>query len=348
VRTVVATSQPGLVSHTGPPPAAPQRERVAYLDTLKLVLVAVIIAGHGAVAYGDLGNAWPYQDVQEVQLAAVSNLVLSVLVVLGALFAMGLFFLMSGLVTPGSLARKGARTFARERVVRLGAPLVVWTLVLWPGAIWAAHLAAGERHSFWWQLTHQDPVLDTGPMWFVEVLLLFSLAYAAWWSGGRQWAGGDEGDGGPLSGRAVVALAIGISAATVAVRLVFAAGSNEIGQSHLWQWPQYIALFGLGTLAARRHWLDPMPDGIRRGCGFAALGGLVAFGLLGLAMAATGTDGDVLFERHVHWAPLTLAVIEGPLAVGASLWLLGQAQRAQIRPLPRMRPQGRTGQRCAK
>jgi multisubunit Na+/H+ antiporter MnhC subunit len=175
-------------------------------------------------------------------------------------------------------------------------------------------------------------VLDTGPMWFVEVLLLFSLAYAAWWSGGRQRAGGDEGDGGPLSGRAVVALAIGISAATVAVRLVFAAGSNEIGQSHLWQWPQYIALFGLGTLAARRHWLDPMPDGIRRRCGFAALGGLVAFALLGLAMAATGTDGDVLFERHVHWAPLTLAVIEGPLAVGASLWLLGQAQRHLGRP----------------
>jgi hypothetical protein len=33
------------------------RERVAYLDALKVLLVAVIIAGHGALAYGDLESA---------------------------------------------------------------------------------------------------------------------------------------------------------------------------------------------------------------------------------------------------------------------------------------------------
>src|SRR5829696_6324934 len=109
----------------GPAIAREAPARVAYLDRLKLLLVAVIIAGHGAVAYGDLENAWPYQDVQEVQLAAVSNVVLSLAVLAGALFAMGLFFLMSGLVTPGSLARKGgARIFARDRLIRLGAPLL--------------------------------------------------------------------------------------------------------------------------------------------------------------------------------------------------------------------------------
>jgi hypothetical protein len=72
--------------------AGARRERVVYLDMLKLVSVAVIIAGHGAVGYGDLENAWPYQDVQEVQLAPVSNLALSTMVLVGALFAMGLFF----------------------------------------------------------------------------------------------------------------------------------------------------------------------------------------------------------------------------------------------------------------
>jgi peptidoglycan/LPS O-acetylase OafA/YrhL len=83
-----------------------RRERVAYLDNLKLLLVAVIIAGHGALAYGDLENAWPYQDVREVQLAGVSNVTLGMVVIPAALFAMGLFFLISGLVTPGSVSRK--------------------------------------------------------------------------------------------------------------------------------------------------------------------------------------------------------------------------------------------------
>src|SRR5947207_3682234 len=39
-------------------------ERMAYLDGLKVLLVAVIIAGHGAMGYSDLENAWPYQDVR--------------------------------------------------------------------------------------------------------------------------------------------------------------------------------------------------------------------------------------------------------------------------------------------
>jgi hypothetical protein len=86
----------------------------------------VIIAGHGAVAYGDLENAWPYQDVQAVQLAAVSNVALSLLVLVGALFAMGLFFSMSGLMVAASLARKGARIFARDRLTRLGAPVAAF------------------------------------------------------------------------------------------------------------------------------------------------------------------------------------------------------------------------------
>ena len=138
------------------------RERVAYLDNLKLLLVAVIIAGHGAVAYGSLESAWPYQDVQEAQLAGLTDTALAMVVVAAALFAMGLFFLISGLVTPASVSRKGPRTFARDRLIRLGAPLLVWTLVLWPGAIWVSHLAAGDSQSFWVELTDGEPVLDTG------------------------------------------------------------------------------------------------------------------------------------------------------------------------------------------
>ena len=168
------------------------RERVAYLDNLKLLLVAMIIAGHGALAYGDLENAWPYQDVQEVQLAGVSNITLAMVVIPAAMFAMGLFFLISGLVTPGSVWRKGPRRFARDRLIRLGVPLVVWTLVK---------------------------------------------------------------------------LAAAISVVTVLVRPVLPAVSGQIGQSHLWQWPQFIAMFGLGIVAAQRGWLDPVPDRIRRGCG---------------------------------------------------------------------------------
>jgi hypothetical protein len=315
------------------------RPRLAYIDRLKALMVAMIIAGHGAVAYGGLESAWPYQDVQETSLGAASDFALSLVVVLIAMFVMGLFFLISGLVTVPSLDRKGPRRFARDRLVRLGIPLVVWVLLLWPAAIWLAHVAAGRDDTFWDLVTKADPPLDAGPMWFVLVLLLFSLAYAglvALERGGRRRAA--------VSGRDLVRLAIAVSVATVLIRPLLPAASGQPGQSHVWQWPQFIAMFSLGVLSARRGGLSPVPDRIRRRAGRAALAALGGVLLVVAAIGAAGVDGDVVFEPGVHWAPLALAVLEGPLAVGACVWLLGTAQRRLDRPLG---PFERTASRSA-
>jgi len=311
------------------------RRRVAYLDNLKLLLVAVIIAGHGALAYGSLESAWPYQDIQEVQLGAASDLLLQMMVIPAALFAMGLFFLISGLLTPDSVSRKGPKVFARDRLLRLGVPLALWTLIAWPGAIWISREAAGETRSFSDQLLFDsDPFLDPGPMWFVEVLLIYSLVYAAWRSWRRRGTSAISNGlrpatapSTPLSGRTLVLLAMGIWVATVLVRPVFPIVSDQIGQLKLFQWPQFAAMFGLGIVAAQRGWPAPVPARIRRACGFAALGGVMAFFAVFGITAWVGVDPDVVYDTGVHWPALLLATIEGPLAVGASVWLLAVAQQ---------------------
>jgi Acyltransferase family len=299
--------------------------RVAYLDSLKVLLVAVIIVWHGVAGYTDLESAWPYQDVQEVALGELVNNLVAALVLPGVLFAMGVFFLISGLVTPGSLARKGPRTFARDRVIRLGLPLVLWVLVIWPLLLAALQAAVGEPTSYSWELLHGEPLLDTGPMWFVELLLIYSLAYAAWRGWGRSRPRSEQTTA-PL-GRTLVALAVAISVATLIVRLVFPLFSGQVAHLQLWQWPQYLAMFGLGIVAAQRGWLEPVPERIRRRCGLAALLGILAVLAVAGALLASGLEPDVLFERRFHWAPLALAVLEGPLVVGWSVWLLALAQR---------------------
>ena len=50
-----------------------------------------------------------------------------------------------------------------------------------------------------------------------------------------------------------------------------------------------------------------------------------------LTWAAAGDD-EVVYESGVHWASLSIAAIEGPLAVGASVWLLAVAQQHLARP----------------
>jgi hypothetical protein len=63
-----------------------------------------------------------------------------------------------------------------------------------------------------------------------------------------------------------------------------------------------------------------------------ALVGLGCFALVAGALAISGSDGGEIFKGGLHWPALALAVAEGPLAVGASVGLLGLGQRRLARP----------------
>jgi len=157
-------------------------ERVAYLDNQKVVLVAVIIAGHSVFGYASASlGSWPYQDVREVTLARVSQALLAIPAAPAGLCAMGLFFLISGVVTPGSVARKGPGRFARNRVVRLGVPLAIWMLGIWPALLLVRDRWGGNNPfaTFWFEFLHRTPSFESGPMWFVGVLLIYSLGYGS-------------------------------------------------------------------------------------------------------------------------------------------------------------------------
>ena len=102
--------------------------RRPYLDNLKVVLIAAIIAIHGVLGYSTF-EAWTYSPVRETTLSPVSEVAFFVLAGPFGLFLIALLFLVAGLLTTGSLARKGPARFARDRLLRLGVPFAVF--VLW-------------------------------------------------------------------------------------------------------------------------------------------------------------------------------------------------------------------------
>ena len=105
------------------------RTRFAYLDNLKALMIAGIIAAHAVMGYSTFGS-WTYQDVQETTLSPVVEIVFVAAVMIGGgLFLMALFFLISGLLTEDSLARKGPSRFVSDRLVRLGIP---FACTRWP------------------------------------------------------------------------------------------------------------------------------------------------------------------------------------------------------------------------
>src|SRR2546429_7991379 len=97
------------------PATATVGRRVPYLDNLKVLLVATVIVGHAWAGYDQIGS-WAYTDVRESSISPVTESVLEGVFGPFALFALGFFFLMAGLVTPGSVSRTGPGRFARDRL----------------------------------------------------------------------------------------------------------------------------------------------------------------------------------------------------------------------------------------
>jgi hypothetical protein len=288
--------------------------RVAYLDNLKASLVAVVIAGHAWAGYTGVGS-WMYSPARETTLSPGVTAMLEALLGPVALFAMGLFLLMAGLLTPSSAVRKGPARFAWGRILRLGVPLAVFAALLLP-LTYALRRATGNSVGAYGDPEH---------LWFLEVLLIYSLGYAAWRALPDRPAVAHRLPA-ELRLRHLLGLAAAVATGTFLVRLHWPMDSDTVAYLHLWQWPQYLALFGLGLAAARHGWLTPVPDDLRRACGRAALAGSLAVGVLALLVAIQGVPVTEFFGGW-STAALVIPIAEGLLAATFSVWLLGTAQR---------------------
>lgn len=203
--------------------------------------------------------------------------------------------------------------------------------------MWLAYRAAGHPLSYWQAFRGRTPFLDSGPLWFVQVLLYISLGYAVWaWKRPTRPRGlegrppGNEHSAAPgwAGGSHLTITVLAIALASFLVRLEFPARSQQVLDLHLWQWPQCIGMFCLGVVLSGQGWARAVPARIARRCGIAVVvTPLVAF-LLALAVGVRNLarDGEP-FLGGWHWESLTLALVEASLVVAGSVWLLAWAQR---------------------
>ncbi|MGC9541472.1 acyltransferase family protein [Streptomyces sp. UG1] len=173
-----------MSAQTQAPPTAPRRSE---LDALRVLVVLGLVFFHSGLVFS------PDDDFY-VKNAETTDAV-TVLAGLAVVWAMPMLFLIAGLGSRHSIRRRGSARFTRERLLRLGVPLVFATLVLCPLPQWLRLRAAdpGYDEPYWrfWPrflTVRPDPadfpfVLDgehfeTGHLWFVVLLLTFSLLLA--------------------------------------------------------------------------------------------------------------------------------------------------------------------------
>ncbi|MGP4098465.1 acyltransferase family protein [Nonomuraea sp. KM90] len=224
------------------------RTRLHAIDNLRIVLTALVVAHHVAITYGNI-PLWFYVEPAKDP----SGLVLDVLAMFNQAFFMGFFFLISGFFTPGSHDRKGTRSFVRDRLIRLGIPLLVFLVLLRPLVNFGG-LADRPGMPYWqYYLGSWDP----GPMWFAEVLIVFAVAYAVWRSLRRPM----EQRVAPLRFAWVAAFVLGLAAVTFLWRIPVPTGTYVpvLGLPSPQFMPQYASMFVLGCVAFRRGWFESLP-----------------------------------------------------------------------------------------
>lgn len=290
----------------------PTATRLGYVDNLRVLLTVLVLAHHSALTYGAL-PIWYWTEPS----TSPSGVALMLLVIVNQFYFMGFFFLLSGLFAPGSVDRKGPGAFARDRLLRLGVPLVAFWLVARPLLSlqsWPDHRAEGESFlQFWFT------VGDVGPLWFAEVLLVMSLAYAAYRAlRARSAARSGIADAGlpttvdaaprPVRFRAIAGLVAVLTAATFLWRLAVPTGTywELAGLPSPAYLPQYVILFVVGLLAVRRGWLTALT--VRQGR-VALVVALVSLGLaLGGTALATAPGAGLLAQLGAGLAENVFAV----------------------------------------
>lgn len=242
----------------------PARQRIQYFDNLRTMLTALVVIHHAAIAYSDIPMWYYIERVHDRSAVA-----LDILLIFDQMFFMGFFFLISGYFVPTSYHRKGAGKYLRDRLVRLGIPLVIFILVLSPilsagfyPLAKAEEAARGIHLPYWRFYLH---TCKPGPMWFVEVLLVFSALYVL----ARRMRGGHHRDQPTEAERtqsriailAILGYAITLAVLTYLWRIIVPPGQvwPILGLPTPTYLPQYATLFVVGLIACRRGWAQSLP-----------------------------------------------------------------------------------------
>ncbi|MHA1963247.1 MAG: acyltransferase family protein [Candidatus Thorarchaeota archaeon] len=252
-----------------------QTKRLIFLDNLKILFVILVIFTHVMVTYSGRGS-WYYIAIDNETLIFDTITIIALYMIAGiaAIFLpsiMGLFFLMGGYFSPRSLERKGVSEFWKERILRLGIPILLYVVLINPifyyllavqGILpWSSSLTAGSFVEYYLGNFQSlagivQFITAFSITWFLVVLLIFTAIYTIW----------TKIDS--IKGRIpeeltipkfiyLLLLAIGLGFLSFVVRIPFPIEEWQLGLP-IGYMIQYFMMFSVGVVAVRYGWINQM------------------------------------------------------------------------------------------
>lgn len=290
-------------------------DRLYFADNLRTYLITLVVLHHLAIVYTGAGAFYYVEPTPIDQLALA---VLVIFIALNQAYFMGLLFLVSAYFSPGSLERKGVGRFVKDRLIRLGIPLLIFFFVLNPIAAIGSYAmpasVSGITTPLSWQAYPQ--LVGFGPMWFVAMLLVFDIGFTIWWAARRNRMPRQESSNEPPRYRAIAAFILVLALTSYLIRIVIPIGEFVAGFPTLSYLPQYFSFFIIGIVAVRHNWLRNVPKSMGQ-AGFALV--LVAT-IIVFPIAISGGATNV--AGYGSWQSAVYAVWDSTVAVGMSLGLI--------------------------
>jgi glucans biosynthesis protein C len=240
-----------------------KKARFGYVDDVKSLVIFLVVLLHSSVTFSGLGS-WYVVENRSDSIGFASLVLCGLFNSFNQAWFMGIMFFFAGFLAREAWARKTPGTFVRDRVLRLGIPLAAYMLVINPvmmyylayHAEWAAKWSFADFYvnryigSLW-------VFGGTGPLWFAETLLVFSLAFALAMSlrGGRHCESRKQPS---LPSLALIALLT--AAFAFAVRVFLPIGTSFANLQFCF-FPSYVVLFILGVRGSSGFWFASLTRG---------------------------------------------------------------------------------------
>ncbi|WP_163322667.1 acyltransferase family protein [Draconibacterium mangrovi] len=291
--------------------------RLFYIDNLRIFLICLVVLLHFNITYGAPGD-WYYNESEagmpEMILQAMFNIT-------NQAFFMGMFFFISAYFTAASIKRKTTGRFLKDRLVRLGIPLVVFYFFLNPLTNFIRDYFINHHAITFTDYLTNPRAWGFGPLWFVETLFIFTLLYLPFsklkWNIKMSFPG---------TGMLVLgAFIVGLS--QYIIRLWLPVGWS-MPYTNL-QFPffvQYIVMLVFGVIAYNNNWLEAISfKSTKRWFIFAQV--MIWLALPVVLYVGGKEKGIEAFVGGATWQSFVWAIWEQLVCVAMIIGLFGLAKR---------------------
>ncbi len=295
-----------------------ETSRLLYIDNIRIYLTILVIAHHLMVIYAGSGG-WIYHEGRQDEITSALG---GWFCAVNQAYFMGLFLFISAYFVPGAYDRKGPRKFLTDRLIRLGIPLLFYSWVLRPLLIFLGERFPGSFWT-WYRFIYfkNYGFIGGGPLWFIEILLIFSVIYTIIRSVDRKPIQKPVDESEFPGSRKIILFTLILGSVSFFIRIF-----TRINESYFplnlqfANFAQYAALFVVGLVAYRQDWLNKLPDHVGKKWLRSAIFLVIIYVPLGLLTLSFGEPDS--FLGGWHWQSMAFSQWESFLCVSACIGLI--------------------------